>query len=258
MEIKDALNSLKVAKVSKTIFKEPNTVTNFHGKDVEGSFEYKKFGKDVFTSHVQQNYNWNDESFNYKWNSLGLRGNEPDYNASKKIIFAGGSLSLGTGIPFEKSFPHLLASYLDASYINLSDADTFTDILDPIKKLRSFDPDYVVLSDTRFIQLHGWALIDIYNQKHIETNSVYKNIFFESDKKCLEFLDFYFKGLFPRAKIILTYCERRAWKNIVPNYENILSIPFSQDLVKDLARDNFHPGVVSHLNFASKIYNSII
>ena len=64
--------------------------------------------------------------------------------------------------------------------------------------------------------------------------------------------------MFPNAKLILAYCERRAWKSIVPEFDNIQKIPLeAKETVVDLARDGNHPGPESHKLMASKILKGI-
>lgn len=257
MEINKILESVRI-KEAKSLFKSPNTCDYFYGKDNKESFTLGKTGKDVFTSHLVQNTDWSKISVEYNWNGLGLRGPEPNYSSNKKILFAGGSLCLGTGVPLDKSFPYLVSSMLDASYINLSDVDTLSDLIDPLKKFKDFNPDIVVINDTRFIQMYGWALIDIYKVKHVEYKDVYKNIFQECDINFLLLFESYLKTLFPRATLILAYCVRRAFNVQMPPFEYLKLVRLEKKDVVDIARDGAHPGIRSHQTFAEKIYTSII
>ena len=85
-----------------------------------------------------------------------------------------------------------------------------------------------------------------------------KKYFTQSDIECFHLFDYFLKGVFPNAKLILAYCERRAWKSIVPELDNIKKIPFvAKETVVDLARDGFHPGVLSHKIMADKIIKGI-
>jgi hypothetical protein len=256
MENIDILNSVTI-KAKKNLYKTPNTVDQFYGKDIENSFLLDVHGSDIFTSHILQKTNWEEIDVSYQWNSLGLRGPEPNYSAKKKILFGGGSLSLGTGIPVEKSFPHVLSQMLDASYINLSDVDTISDLIEPLEKFKDFNPDIVVINDTRFIQLYGWALIDIYKVRNVESGEFYKNVFLECDQKFLLMFESYLKNLFPNAELILAYCVRRAFKNPMPAFKYFKEVRLEKKEVVDIARDNAHPGIQSHSNFAKKIFSAI-
>lgn len=205
-----------------------------------------------------QTTDWSKIDIDYSWNSLGLRGPEPNYSASTKILFAGGSFCLGTGVPVENSFPYVLSKMLDASYINLSDVDCLSDLLNPLKDFKNFNPDIVIINDTRFIQIYGWALMDIYKIKNIESKNLYRNIFLECDKNFLITFECYVKNLFPKSKIIFSYSERKAFKKIPIDFEFLKIIKMEKSDVVDLGRDNAHPGIQSHKNFAEKLYNSII
>lgn len=251
------LENISVEKDPKRLFKDPNTVDLHYGKDVEDAFKLGEPGKDVFTSEIVQDFDWSTTDITYKWNSLGLRGPEPNYNANTRILFAGGSLSLGVGVPLEKTFPYVLSEKLNASYINLSDADTITDLIDPLKKFKDFDPTVVVINDTRFIQQYGWALIDIYKVRNIEGSNLYKTIFADCDRTFLMMFECYLKMLFPNALLVLATCDRRSFKRKFPDLEHFVKVPFFRNEVVDLARDNAHPGPLSHAAFAEKIYQSI-
>jgi hypothetical protein len=147
---------------------------------------------------------------------------------------------------------------LDASYINLSDVDTLSDLINPLKQFKNFNPDIIVINDTRFIQLYGWALIDIYKVKRVEHKDVYKNIFQECDINFLLLFETYLKTLFPNAKIVLAYCVRRAFNIEMPSFDYMKIVKLEKSDVVDIARDNAHPGIESHKRFAEKIYTAII
>lgn len=255
MEIINTLNSIEIKKPKK-LFKEPNSSCKYYGKDVAGTFSLGNAGSDIFTSHISQNTDWSLIDFIYQWNSIGLRGPEPEYTANKKIIFAGGSLSLGTGVPVEHSFPYILSQKMGASYINLSDVDTLSDLIEPLAQFKNFNPDIVIINDTRFIQLYGWALIDIYKMRNVESNPLYKSVFSECDKNFLLMFESYLQTLFPNAKLVLAHCVRRAFREM-PTFQKMITVKLEKKLVVDIARDNAHPGIESHKNFAEEIYKII-
>ena len=249
--------NLTKLKKPKRLFKEPNSSNKFYEKDKEGSFIKDDPGSDICTIDVKQTTDWNTIEFEYKWNSLGLRGPEPDYTKSNRILFAGGSLCVGTGVPVENSFPFLVSKMLDASYINVADVDTMSDLIQPLKKFVDFDPQYVIINDTRFIQMYGWALVDIYRVKNFESKEFYKNVFVECDKNFLLMFEAYLKDLFPNATLILAHCVRRAFKIEMPSFKYFKIVQLEKKQVVDLARDNAHPGMLSHELFAKKIVKAI-
>ena len=77
----------------------PNTSVAGYGRDHIENFELGCSGRDIFTNHLTQDYDWRGNNFTYDWNSFGWRGPEPDFYAKKKMLFAGGSMTLGTGVP---------------------------------------------------------------------------------------------------------------------------------------------------------------
>ena len=246
-------------KFHKKLFNTPNTIDLWHGKDSkENSKPYVGGnGRDPFTHHIVQT-ELPKSDVKYIWNSLGLRGPEIDYTASTKIIFGGGSLLLGTGINVEDSFPYIVAKKLNASYLNISPADALTDLIDPLTEYKKFNPDYVILNDTRFFGSYGWGLREIYKMRKLEAQDGYVKYFKQADIDCLKLFDYFLKGLFPNAKLILAYCQRRSWKTSVPNLDNIKKISFAaKETVVDLARDGFHPGPESHKIMADKILQGI-
>jgi hypothetical protein len=253
-----AINKLPyILKIPKEIFKSPNSVSLYHGRDQKNSFIRGKTGSDIFTSHVEQKFDWDSVSFDYRWNNLGLRGPNPDYEAENKILFLGGSLSLGTGIPEDLNFVHLISESLNASYINLSDADSISQLIEPIIQLSIFSPNYIIINDTRFIQHVEWiymlmrdtVLDDISIKKSV------KEIIADNNKSYIVMVDYFLKQLFPKALIIYAICDKRPWNKIVSAIPNCILL--TKDLVVDLARDNAHPGIKSHKNFSIKILNFI-
>jgi len=282
MDFVDLIQKLSLKKELKRIpVGIPNTVDMFIGKDTF----IPKIGdkaRDSFTSHLKQSTDYTNIHIDYKWNSLGFRGPEPDYNAKNKILFAGGSFQLGCGVPLENSYPHIIATELNASYINLGPADTITDLVPWLAKYEKFKPQYVILTDTRFIQLYGWLLKDLFNlnelnekvktvepdpgqvdgyENHTKFRAIYQKIFLECDKTCLILLESHIKRLYPNVKIVYVFCHRKTlstlYKYMHDIFTDITPIDLKSNEVTDLARDNMHPGIESHKYFAKKILNEI-
>ena len=70
------------------------------------------------------------------------------------IIFAGSSLTMGTGVPYEKTYPHLVSEKLNLKHINISDFDTLLDMADSLLDFKHLTPKYVILSDCWAINEH--------------------------------------------------------------------------------------------------------
>lgn len=254
--IDNIVQNFNISKKPKEIFKIPSSVTQYNGIDQPGLFRLNDTGNDPFTAGIVQNYDWTSTKVEYCWNSLGLRGPEPDYKKNTRILVVGGSLSLGTGIPMEFSFPHLITNYFLGSYINISDADSLSDLIDPVEKFKDFDPTIVIVSDTRFIQSHGWLLADAYHNNK-DRYKFYNELLKKADKQFIKMFEYFLKNLFPNAKIVLAMCQRKSWRNVMPALTYSKFVPFTRDMVVDLARDNKHPGIASHKNFAEAIISAL-
>ena len=252
----DLLKDINVPdKEPKSVQKTPNTEQDSYGKDSQ-DIKMGVAGDDPFTKHIIQDVDWTDIPISYKWNSFGLRGPEPDLTADTRILFAGGSTTLGVGVPVENTYPYIVANKLNASYVNLSDVDSLEELVDLLPHAKQFEPHIVVISDTRFVQYYAWALSDIYRSKEIERKASYKNIFKKSDERYIKTFDGYIKSLFPESKIIFARCVRRAFLNI-PELHHMQDVRFEKEHVVDLARDNKHPGPKSHELFAEEILKCI-
>jgi hypothetical protein len=245
-----------INKKPKILFKEPNTIQKFYGKDTGYNFKLNEKGTDTLSSHLTQNIDWNEIPIDYRWNSLGLRGPEPDYSAKNKILFLGGSLCIGTGVTVEQSFPDILSKMLNANYINVSDCDAIADFIEPVIKFVDYNPKYVIISDTRFIQSYGWVLIDLYGKRDLEHTHTYKKLFKRSDDEFLLMFEAYLKNLFPNSKLILARSLRKSFLKI-PEFKHFSVVDFTKTDIVDLARDNAHPGPCTHQIFAKKIYEKL-
>jgi hypothetical protein len=65
-------------------------------------------------------YPWRPDSFNYQFNSHGFRGPELTANADFKILVSGCSFTEGIGLPYDQTWPELLAAKIPGAIsINL-------------------------------------------------------------------------------------------------------------------------------------------
>jgi hypothetical protein len=249
-----------IKKPKSSIFKEPNTVSDYYGKDIPGAFKLNELGTDRFTLHVQQTTDWDKIDVKYHWNSLGLRGPEPDYASDTRILFAGGSLCIGVGLPLEHTFPYVVSQLMNASYINLSDVDCLTDLIPLMKQFKSFNPTHVIVSDTRFIQPYGFA-INALSRNHLtkiyEKNNEYSELFLSCDSSALTMFDLSLKTLFPNARLILAKGQRRLFNHAIPEFDYLEVVSMEKTDAVDLARDNAHPGIITTRTFAERIVNHI-
>jgi len=202
---------------------------------------------EVMTMHLQQDQSWEDVDISYSWNSLGYRGPEPDYSANKRILLAGGSMVMGTGLPLELTLAEQLARHYDADYLNISDYDSLTELTEPLQKLGvDYNPDYVIIGDTRFVVENNWlmAFIKTRLKSHkLELNKedlqFFQKTFDETNKSVLCIFSAFVENLFPQAKIVFLVAPRKNFK-----FETRLKnqITLQKEMMVDLSRDSIHPG----------------
>ena len=253
---------------------EPNTETKWHNEDNEESFKEGGKGTQIRTNHLTQDYDWSKHPFTYKWNSLGLRGPEPDYNASKKMLVIGSSLTIGQGLPLENMFIHIAAKELGYDYINLSEFYILTDSIQQATKIaKEYKPDLVIVSTTRHLFSSEFVLrhlLHMFHQKNDrkEITPLLWEVFVEEAKK----------QVFMFEQAILANCKEdtkmlwfgnteskeRQWKlgemiteESVYEFTSGKHVTFGPEYIIDLARDNKHPGINTNIKIAELLVNTI-
>ena len=99
----------------------------------------------------------NDQKLDFEYKgTIGYRG--PDNLEDVGILFAGSSLLLGTGIPYEQSIPHLVSEKLGLNHINISDFDTLTEMADDLFNFSNLNPRYIILNDFWGINDTNWLM----------------------------------------------------------------------------------------------------
>jgi len=237
-------------RITKDLYKEPNTVEVSYGKDT-GISEYNGKGKDPLTKHLIQDVDYTDKEIKYEFNSIGLRCPETT-NKNKRIIFAGGSFCFGTGVNLEDTFAYILSKKINADYINLSDVDSLTELVDSLSKFKDYNPDYLIISDTRFISEIGWLrmyILDRTKEDNLkadpETKKFLMNCFQNHDDDVIKMFEAYCKNLFPNTKLIFVYCKRKHFTRDI-NFKYFTGLQITSEDVLDIARDNAHPGPKTH------------
>ena len=241
--------------------REPNTITKYYGRhDTGNKCKVGESGLDHFTLNAIQELDWDNDpklDFEYTWNKYGYRG--PDDLTNIGILFAGSSLMLGTGLPYEQSMPYLVSKQLGLDHFNLSDFDTLTEMADKLFDLTNLDPQYIILSDFWGINDTNWLMrywIPKEKDKKIikEVRETFKN----SNGKIFKMFELALKQTFPDSKyFILQPSERR--KHWFHDYElkDIKSIYYTQEEMIDLARDQTHPGPKTQQYLTNKIIEEI-
>jgi hypothetical protein len=232
----------------------PGETLLWYGKDQQE----KDKTPEVMTLHLEQSRDWTDVDISYAWNSLGYRGPEPDYTANKKILLAGGSMLMGVGLPIEETLPVVLAKHFNADYLNLSDYDSLTEITEPLEQLGvDYDPDYVIIGDTRFVVENNWLMAFIKQKLKLhgvdirkEDLQFFQQAFDNTNRSVLKVYNGFIRNLFPKAKVLFLIAPRKNF-NFDTGFENQLTI--SKDYMVDLSRDNAHPGPNSIKAIAKEI-----
>lgn len=239
---------------------EPNSVTDGHNDDVPETFDLYKSGQHPRSLGITSDYDWNQHPYKYYWNSLGLRGPEPNPEANKKIVAIGNSLTLGSGVPVEQSFIYKIAQHFKADYINISDNYVMTDALDPMKEILSwYKPNFIYLNEFRFIDA-GMFLVWNFNKKYnLELGkSELTDVLEDSIIKTISMFEDTIRLYAPQADVIwdiqiVNQGGRPLWLGDAFTSKKVLdSLTFpcvthtNTDILLDLGRDCKHPGIKGH------------
>lgn len=249
---------------------KPNTETDTHSTDDLDNFELGGVSKHFLTKGVMQTTDWLQSPFTYKWNSLGLRGPEPNPNANKKMLVIGNSLTLAQGIPEDKGFVSLLANELGYDYVNLSEFFVLTDCVEHLQRVtQTYKPDLVLIFTGRFIT--GMDMMISYSLKQLDKfkeDTIRKNAIGVMGNTSGAIIEMF-------ETVIEHHCPGAKYHWVMPSKENIRprdpyfapgvwdrskfnKIEFNpKELVVDLGRDNHHPGTESHVRIKDHICNFI-
>lgn len=265
-EIKSLLDQV-LERDTKLLYKSPNTTEHWYGKDQPENIKLNGKGRGRWPvgKHIQD-IDWSNEVINYNFNSRGLRCPELT-DKDNKLLFAGGSFTLGTGVHMEQSFPYKLSNLLNASYINLSDSDSLLGLLQPILDTCGwYKPNYLILGDTRFVDEYGWFV-------RLTRAKIAKHL----DKDTQEFMMNTYEGIlrernYNSVYLMLSHLRHKLDIPIYFMISNRKDFKFSKDIsipgvevincswedggnFIDLARDNTHPGPLSHDNITLELYD---
>ncbi len=251
---------------------KPNTITNGHNDDQPENFDFNKTGQHPRSAGTKHNYNWSEHPFQYHWNSLGLRGPEPDKHAKKKIVAIGNSLVLGSGVPVEDTFIHKVANYYNANYINLSDNFVLTDVIDSTKDiLKWYHPDLIYISDFRFIDastLIAWYIRKEAKLDNFDESEMYQ-ILVDSMCQTINMFEDMIRLYAPDTRVLWDIIHNDGGgrkKSLGDNFTNpkvIESLTFphhiytNKEILHDLGRDNKHPGIKGHQWMADRVIKII-
>lgn len=235
----------------------PNSTTDGHNDDVPEAFSLYKSGQHPRSLGVTSTYDWSQHPYQYHWNSLGLRGPEPNPEATKRIVAIGNSLTLGRGVPVENSFIYKVAQHFEADYINISDNYVMTDVLDPMKEILSwYKPHLIYLSEFRFIDAGMFLVWNFNKQYDLKIGkSELMDVLEDSIIKTITMFEDTIRLIAPQADVLwdIGLSSRALWLGDGFTNKKVLnSLTFpcitytNEDILLDLGRDNKHPGIQGH------------
>ena len=266
-ELKSLLDQI-LERNTKLLYKTPNTTEYWYGKDQPNCVKYlgKGQGPNYVSKHIQD-VDWSDEKIEYNFNSMGLRCPDIDKSKDNKVLFAGGSFMMGTGVHMEQSFPYKLSNLVDASYINLSDSDSLLGLLQPIlHTCEWYKPKYLILGDTRFVDEYGWfvRLTEAKIANHLDKKTknfmmkTYKRILIERNYNSVYLMLSHLRHKLdiPIYFLVSNRKDFKFDKKIdIPGIDTIYCSWEEGGNFIDLARDNEHPGPLSHDVITLELYD---
>ena len=249
---------------------KPNTETNTHSTDNLDNFELGGESKHFLSKGIIQTTDWLQQPFTYKWNSLGLRGPEPNLNASKKMLVIGNSLTLAQGVPENQGLVSLIANQLGYDYVNLSEFFVLTDCIEHLQEItKTYKPDLVLIFTGRFItgmdMMVSYSLkqLDKFKEDAIRKNAV--DVMGNTSSTIIEMFETVVKHCCPDAKCHWVVPSKENTRPRDPyfapgvwNKSTFNKIEYNlKELVFDLGRDNHHPGTQSHIRIKDYLCNFI-
>jgi hypothetical protein len=218
-----------------------------------GVSEFSIYGTDTYENYQRllqsQPDDWYYRTHNvtYNRNSLGHRSIEVEQLPDDYILFTGCSITVGSGVELEKTYPYLISKRLNQQYYNLAIEASGPDML--VYNLSLWlkhykKPKMIVIqwpettrtfrNTDKIIPLGSWALSkELPIDKHIVDN--YKNIVMTDS---LEH-------------------SMHIYKHMVSNMLDIKCVHIDWVDYLDKGRDNQHPGIISHQTVVDNFFNNI-
>lgn len=226
-----------------------NQIFSWEGTDSQEL--YQKNLNDPTQRHLLEQHDWIDREIEYNYNSLGFRDQEFDDRPCG--IALGCSLTEGTGLPADKTWPFILGEKIGIKIWNLGVAgasmDTCFRMLDyfiPILK-----PKFVILLDPPpgrleiYLDSGRWEVC--FGTRLASSDVFLKNWFINNINQDIQ----YRKGRLAMAML----CREQD----IPFFNYPMPYPFRllEKNEKSLARDLFHTGSKANEKFAEKIQQDI-
>lgn len=222
-----------------------------------GISEFGLYGQDtekVFKTSLStqpQDWNYRYERVLYDRNSSGHRSKEIKNLDKDFILFLGCSITVGSAVPLEKTFPYIVSKKLNLDYYNLAVEGAGYDLMAhnishwfknikrvPKKIIINWPQEYRTfrIEKDQVIPIGPWNCKDDIGSSISENN--WKNFEYVSRT---DYFEHY-------SKII---------RDLISSLINVEIIEVEQFEVIDFGRDLKHPGIDTHFEIASSILKSL-
>jgi len=210
-------------------------------------------------------------SFEYNLNSYGFRYNEP--KSDNILLSVGCSMTFGQGLPEEYVYPYMVSKELGYECVNVALPGTGPDIqiMNATWSLLKYKPKivlfYMSTPNRRFLATENGFMNWIPQYDHESLTKIEKRIFLTLDEKYsfTRTLQTIWQ-LYPFVQLcnsIGTKLYFRCWDGEANAH--IMKYEFMNNVIDmgninsklDKARDDLHPGVMSHQEYAERIINAI-
>jgi hypothetical protein len=220
-----------------------------------------------FCTDTEENYNQKEnnlftaESFGYNFNQYGYRIGQRDWDLTttkKRVIALGCSHSVGVGVPWEKTWPTLLAKELGYELFNLSVAGSSSDTVfrTLYHSIDIIKPDVVTVLWPDPVRWEFYEPIQ-WDYTGAECNTPEGKSIWNADINSIN--ESHLKNLFYRNVESIKLLQRLYGFKLVDAYSEILTLeyvnefahiddPYSFD-----CRDRIHPGITLHRYIKNKL-----
>ena len=197
-------------------------------------------------------YNWIDAEITYQFNDQGFRSEE--FDCSRSILFLGCSFTMGIGLPYEQTWPYLVATDLALKNFNLGIGGGSNDtafrlgqywipklLPQVVVWLLSYQDRIELLDQTKAHQILGSDLTET-------PGSDYMKMYVSQN----------FNGVLNKRKNLLAL--QQVCHNLKIPLVTIDDVPMGLPVnleYKDLARDLMHPGVICNQDLSARVLKMI-
>lgn len=238
----------------------PLSVSKVHRQDDGTVYDVGTQATHRYFKHLKQEIDYNNIDIEYRYNTLGFRGPEPNFLHKKRVLFIGNCTTFGIGVNYEDTYVSKLSNELDFDHINVAEYIAMEDgIRDAYNHLLQYKPQVIVITDTRFIK----TIDTIYNRlftanssrkQRKELSETIKDLVHSERSMWVRYVENFLLSASPNSKIIWFLRNYGYEPDYTLNNEHfdysLGEVVFYDHvkIMKDLSRDMEHPGPKSHEN----------